>query len=277
MIQHDIVWIYIVKREIVLQVKTGGLPWKGRYCMNRVIIEKNELGADNSIRLFGYRAEHIINILHAGQGSEVKIGLLNGPRGRGTVVEIDGKNLLMKCSFEEGVPKEPPVDLLLAMPRPKVMRRLWSQLSAIGTGKIILVNAEKVERQYFDNTWLDEEVYRKEMIRGLEQSGETFLPQVLIRKRLKPFLEDELDGICGLHDRVIADPHAGRTDFRNLKLKEKILLAVGPEGGWTDFETGMFEERGFKPIGLGSRILRSDTACIVLTGLFNCLVTANAD
>ena len=156
-----------------------------------------------------------------------------------------------------------------------MLRRLWAQLSAVGVGRIVLVNAEKVERQYFDNTWLHENIYRQELIHGLEQSGETYLPQVIIRKKLKPFIEDELNEMFEGHSRFIADPSEERTDFRLLKVKDKIVIAVGHEGGWTDFEREMFNRVGFKLVSMGRRILRSDTACVVLTGLFNYLYGKN--
>jgi RsmE family RNA methyltransferase len=46
-----------------------------------------------------------------------------------------------------------------------------------------------------------------------------------------------------------------------------VLLAIGPEGGWNDFERGLLEGHGFTPVGLGSRTLRTDTACIALLAL----------
>ena len=42
------------------------------------------------------------------------------------------------------------------------------------------------------------------------------------------------------------------------------VLAVGPEGGWTDEEVGLLEARGFARMSLGERILRTDTALIAL-------------
>ena len=44
------------------------------------------------------------------------------------------------------------------------------------------------------------------------------------------------------------------------------VLAVGPEGGWTDAEVALLEEKGFARMSLGPRILRTDTALIVLLG-----------
>ena len=46
------------------------------------------------------------------------------------------------------------------------------------------------------------------------------------------------------------------------------LLAVGPEGGWSDYELRMFAACGFETFGLGERTLRTDTACIALLAVF---------
>ena len=46
-----------------------------------------------------------------------------------------------------------------------------------------------------------------------------------------------------------------------------MLLALGPEGGWSDYERDLFERHGFVGVGLGPRILRSDTAVIALLAL----------
>ena len=42
------------------------------------------------------------------------------------------------------------------------------------------------------------------------------------------------------------------------------LLAIGPEGGWTDDEVELLEERGFRRVSLGPRILRTETAVVVM-------------
>jgi 16S rRNA (uracil1498-N3)-methyltransferase len=49
--------------------------------------------------------------------------------------------------------------------------------------------------------------------------------------------------------------------------RRRVLLAVGPEGGWTGYERRMFERCGFTLVSMGPRTLRSDTACIALLAL----------
>lgn len=161
------------------------------------------------------------------------------------------------------------MDLLLAVPRPKVMRRLWAQLTALGVGRIVLTNAEKVERPYFDSHLLTEAVYRPLLIEGLQQARDTRLPEVSIHRRFKPLVEDDLDGLSGEGLRIVADPSAIQAlgDAVRSQPKERVLLAVGPEGGWNTFELQLLEAHGFHRVGMGPRTLRTDTACLALLAL----------
>jgi RsmE family RNA methyltransferase len=160
------------------------------------------------------------------------------------------------------------VNLLLALPRPKVMRRLWAQIAALGVGQIILTNAERVERNYFDTHVLTPDCYRPLLVEGLQQARDTRLPNVSVHRQFKVLVEDELDGVFGGGLRLVADPAASRpASAVEREPDERILLAIGPEGGWNDFETDLLEAHGFEAIGMGPRTLRTDTACIALLAL----------
>ncbi|MBN1669631.1 MAG: 16S rRNA (uracil(1498)-N(3))-methyltransferase [Kiritimatiellae bacterium] len=237
--------------------------------MNRMLIERHEVSPDGTARIDGPRARHIREILRAGPGCEIRVGLVDGPKGRATLLRADDERVELACRFEDAVPTAVPVDVILALPRPKVMRRLWAPLAAIGVGRIFLTNAEKVERQYFDTHWLTESVYRRELILGLEQAGDTRLPAVRICRRLKPFVEDELDALFPSHLRLLAHPGPAPTDFSALSRPGPVALAVGPEGGWTAYEQDLFLAHGFHPVSLGPRTLRVDSACIALLGLIH--------
>src|SRR5688572_33024326 len=101
-----------------------------------------------SVTLSDARAAHLLNVLKVTPGREVRVGWLDGPLGVGTVTSVLDGRVTMQCEFDAHTPPRPPVDVLLALPRPKVMRRLWAQLAALGAGQIILTNDEGVERQY---------------------------------------------------------------------------------------------------------------------------------
>jgi len=244
--------------------------------VNRIILEAGEMGADGHVVLHGRRARHIASVLRATPGQVLRVGIVDGPTGEAKVVEADATAVRLTCTVAPSAAPRPPVSLLLALPRPKVMRRLWLRLASVGADRIILTNAERVERNYFDTHWLSPETYRPLLLEGLEQSGDTHLPLVRIERRLKVFLEDELDTLMPDHDRFIADP-TGPSLLAEASPPhgDRALLAVGPEGGWTSYERDMFIGHGFRCVGLGKRILRSDDACVALLSVLNMMLEQN--
>ena len=237
--------------------------------MNLILLEPEEAGGADDIRLSGTRARHLLDVLRVEAGHQVRVGIVGGPHGVGTVQSVSGDTIALRCSFEAATPPRPPVDLLLALPRPKVLRRLWAQLAALGVGQIVLTNAERVERHYFDTHILTSECYRPLLIEGLQQARDTHLPAVSIHRRFKVLVEDHLDGLCGRGLRLVADPAATQPAGSVVRavVDDRVLIAVGPEGGWNDFELRLLESHGFQPVGMGRRTLRTDTACIALVAL----------
>ena len=237
--------------------------------MNVILLHPAEIERDGLVRLTGPRARHIIGVLRGAPQDQLRIGLLEGALGVGTVRAIAGEAVELRCEFESAIMPPQRVDVLLALPRPKVMRRLWAQLAALGVGRIILTNATRVERHYFDTHVLDEACYGPLLIEGLQQARDTQLPKVLIRRQLKILLEDELDTLVPEGLRVVTKPGAPMP-LRTAVLEsaeERVLLAVGPEGGWTTFEMDLLAAQGFQLAGVGPRPLRTDTACIALLAI----------
>ena len=186
-------------------------------------------------------------------------------------MEIADGVVTLACSFDEDLPPRPQVDLLLAMPRPKVLKRLWAQLAALGVGRIVLLRAEKVERYYFDSHVIAPEFYDKLLREGLQQARCTHMPQVSVEPLFKPFVEDRMNSLFSDHLRLLADPSGMRClgDFApSVSDHARTVLAVGPEGGWTPYEIDLLREHGFELFGLGRRILRTDTAVVGLLTLF---------
>ncbi len=206
-------------------------------------------------------------------GQTVRIGVIDGPFGVGTVSGVDGEVVELACAFDAETPPRPRVDVLLAVPRPKVLRRLWAQLAAMGVGRVILTNAEKVERPYFDTHYLSPSAYRPLLVEGLQQARDTRLPEVSIHRRFKILVEDELGTLSDAAARIVADPSATRPVHAVIAERcseatdARVLLAVGPEGGWNAYELALLQSHGFECAGLGPRTLRTDTACLSLLAL----------
>jgi RsmE family RNA methyltransferase len=237
--------------------------------MNLILLEADEVSDAGDVRLSGARAAHLLNVLHVQPGHQLRVGVVDGARGTAIVQSAGDGSVTLRCALEADVPRRPAIDLLLAVPRPKVMRRLWAQIAALGVGRIILTNAEKVERNYFDTDILAPETYRPLLIEGLQQARDTRLPVVSIHRQFKILIEDELDRLVGRGRRVVADPSATRpiADVIREGADQRLLLAVGPEGGWNAFELRLLQAHGFQAAGMGLRTLRTDTACVALLAI----------
>ena len=237
--------------------------------MNVILIEREEMSSEGLLRLSDGRARHILDVLQARPGDPIRLGILDGPLGKGTVTALAKGSVELSCAFGAEIPPRPRVDLLLALPRPKVMRRLWAQLAALGAGRIILINAWKVEKMYFDSHVLRPDVYRPLLIEGLQQAGDTRVPEVRVCKQFKVLVEDELDALFPDGLRLVARPGEGRSvrDAVVVSNPGRVLLAVGPEGGWIPYEEELLAAHGFLSVSLGARTLRTDTACVALLAL----------
>lgn len=229
--------------------------------MNLILLAHSEIGPDGRVVLTDGRGEHLRSVLRVSPGDEVRVGVLDGPCGRGRVTGVDGARVELACVFEAEPPPRPRVDLLLALPRPKVMKRLWAQLAALGVGRILLTNAARVERNYFDTHVIDPAFFTPLLVEGLQQAQDTRLPVVSVHRRFKPLVEDELSTLSDAANRLVMHPGAAGPPPA-LAPGGRILLAIGPEGGWVPYELELLAAQGFRACTLGARALRSDTACV---------------
>jgi len=238
--------------------------------MNIILIEKQEIQGAR-VLLADRRAKHLIKVLQVQPGDTVRIGIIDGPKGRGKVVALAVRSpfqVELEVKFAADMPEKPPVDLLLALPRPIMLRRIFSQAAALGVGTIFIINAQRVEKSFWSATLLNEEEYRPHLLQGLEQAVDTRVPEVSVYERFKPFIEDVLPGrMEGYSHLLIAHPNSPGTLKTVITEKPgRILLAVGPEGGWIDYEIDKFTECGFAAFSMGERILKVDTAVVALHG-----------
>ena len=102
--------------------------------MNLILLDEHDRVDASCVTLTDARAAHLLNVLCVTPGQTIRIGLLDGPLGVGTVKAVNDGRVTLGCVFEASVPPRPRVDILLALPRPKVMRRLWAQFAALGIG-----------------------------------------------------------------------------------------------------------------------------------------------
>ena len=230
--------------------------------MNRILFEPAEI-SDGKVSLAqgDARAVHIIETLKASPGKILKSGVVNGLTGESEVLSVS--NGIVELAVRHDRPALAPwVDLILAPPRPRAFKRLLPQLAQMGAGAIHLVGAEKVEKMFWGATILKEEEYRPLLVEALMQCGTTALPQIQIHRNFRKFMASLPEPSPEIR-RLVAHPYA---PSRAPAPASRTLLAIGPEGGWTDGELALLASHGFSQFSLTPRILRTDTAAIAILG-----------
>ena len=235
--------------------------------MNLLLLEEGDLLPDGTVLLLGRRAEHVREVLRATVGDRFAVGRLGGALGEGEVLALNEDRLLLRVHLATPPPPPSAVALLLALPRPKILRKVLQSTAAMGVKRLVLLGSYRVEKSYFASPLLEPASLERELRLGLEQGRDTLLPEILVRRFFKPFVEDELDQLFPAHRRLLAHPAApGRLEALPLSREPGALVAVGPEGGWTRYEAEQLEARGFAPFSLGPRPLRVDAAVPYVVG-----------
>ncbi len=227
--------------------------------MNLIILSKNDFIEDTErVHIKDHRAEHIRDVNKSSVGDELRVGLVNGKLGCGRITRIDEGKIEMDVVLDREPPAPLQLTLVFSMIRPRVFKRVISQVTAMGIKKIIVINSYRVEKSFWKSPVLEAESLNRYLIRGLEQGQDTIVPEVLIRPLFKPFVEDELPDIIKGTTPFVAHPYTSEQCPYNIG--KPVTLAVGPEGGFLPYEINKLIECGFTAINMGKRTLHVESA-----------------
>lgn len=227
--------------------------------MNLLLLEPHEVDADGRAQIVGAALVHVREVLGKAEGATLRVGVRGGQWGSAVVLASTREAIDLRCTFDRDPPRKRPVELVLALPRPPVLRRLLQHATAMGVERIVLCHSARVEKSYWGSPALHPDGIDANVRLGLEQACDTVSPVVDTRQRLRPFIEDELAG-RGDARRIVADPSGGVACPSDVE--GRVLVAIGPEGGWVPFELELFDAAGFERVHLGTRILRVETAVV---------------
>lgn len=224
--------------------------------MNLLLFDPAELTGD-TLTLADRRAHHLRTVLGVSVGDSIRAGEIGGRTGTAQIVGDDGSAYTLRISLD-GPPSQPlAIDLVLAVPRPKVITRTLEIAASFAVRSIDLTNAWKVDKAYLRSPRLDPQALALAARFGAEQGATTHIPQIAVHDRLMALLDARFPSPGGL--RLIAHPAAPPIE-RAIERSEPTTLAIGPEGGWIDREVETFVARGFTPVSLGAPILRVEAA-----------------
>ena len=239
--------------------------------MNLLLFTRAEL--DRPLPRDDRRAVHLVRVLRRRAGDTFDAGLVNGPRGKGTLAAIGPEALTL--SFTWGA-EPPPLDslvLIIGLPRPQTARDILRDATSLGVAAMHFVATDKSEPSYARSLLWASDEWRRHLLAGAEQAFDTRLPEVT---HGCPLME-VIGRLSGGSARVALDNYEASTPLSqhtaeagcpaNPGCSPVVALAVGPERGWSAAERGLLRGAGFVLAHLGSRVLRTETAVTAAVAL----------
>ncbi|WP_372845444.1 16S rRNA (uracil(1498)-N(3))-methyltransferase [Psychrobacter sp.] len=218
--------------------------------------------------------EHVNQVLGAKVGDTLKVGQLEGHLGSAVITDMTPERILLgNVDLTTAPPPKLDLTVVLALPRPKVLRRLIMDMTALGVRDIILINSYRTQKSYWQSPMLNR--LDEFVLEGLQQGIDTAAPRISLQKRFKPFVEDELAALM-TNRAIIAHPYGAlsfsqymQQQLKNAESPQKVLpsmVFVGAEGGWIDYEVEMLARQGCQAVHIGARILRTEAAVNAILG-----------
>ncbi|WP_095092506.1 16S rRNA (uracil(1498)-N(3))-methyltransferase [Pseudomonas sp. Irchel 3A5] len=230
--------------------------------MNLLLLEDADFVAADRVVLRDRRLKHMQEVHRAEVGDSLRVGRIGGLLGSAELLRLEAHEAELRITLDSAPPAKLPLTLLLALPRPKMLRRVFQTVATMGVPKVILLNSYRVEKSFWQTPFLEPHAIREQLILGLEQARDSVLPEIIMEKRFKPFVEDRLpqlaQGTLGLVG------HPGNFPACPRAVTGQVTLAIGPEGGWIPYEVDLLNKAGLQPVQLGERILRVETAVTAL-------------
>lgn len=231
--------------------------------MNIVLLDSRQTQSDIWTISSKRQLEHLRTHVDVKVGDTLKVGILNGSRFLTEIIDILEHSILLKPVKEEPIPAKLPVTLIVALPRPKVLRRLIMDAVTLGVDKLILIHSYRVDKSYWQTSFLQQLDHFVTL--GLEQAGDTVPPKIEMYKRFKPFVEDVLPSLIDQQSPAyVAHPYSEQK--MPFAVEHPCTVIIGPEGGFIPYEIDLLIKNGCQAVSLGNRILRTETAIPYVLG-----------
>ncbi|MDA3507218.1 16S rRNA (uracil(1498)-N(3))-methyltransferase [Acinetobacter junii] len=232
--------------------------------MNIVLLDANQDWSRDIWSIEDQRQiKHLNQHLQLRAGDTLKVGVRDGQRYLTEVQSITAQQIMLRPIQTESVPNKLPVHLILALPRPKVLRRMIMDAVTLGVERISLIHSYRVDKSYWQSPFMQQ--LDDYVTLGLEQAGDTIVPEIQLYKRFKPFVEDVLPTLISeQRPAYVAHPYAEQSMPH--AIAHGCNLIVGPEGGFIPYEIELLKKNGCQAMSLGNRILRTETAVSNILG-----------
>jgi len=213
----------------------------------------------NHAILTGDHADHLVRVLRARVGQEFDISTGEVVR-VGRIVTIQPGRVDFDLGENVATSRVANVSLLVAIFKFDRMEWAIEKCTELGISRILPVIARRTDAHLAAAAAKRVERWRRIALQAAEQSRRAAPPEIVDPVRLQ-----EPTDMSSAAVRIGLDESEKTTllrDVFSMFPSGEIVLAVGPEGGWTDEELQFFDKTGWVSISLGSTILRAETAAI---------------
>jgi 16S rRNA (uracil1498-N3)-methyltransferase len=213
----------------------------------------------NRAALTGSHAQHLARVLRARIGQEFEISTETETR-LGRIISIDPDRVEFELGEHVQTSVTPIVTVALSIFKFDRMEWAIEKCTELGVAHIVPVIAGRTEEHLAAAARNRVERWRRIARQASEQSRRNAPPQILAPMKLKDAVS-----LAGSKRIVLAETEEQLTLKDALELHspgDDLILAFGPEGGWTGAELKSFRDAGWTSASLGSLILRAETAAI---------------
>jgi 16S rRNA (uracil1498-N3)-methyltransferase len=213
----------------------------------------------------GGQAAHLIRVLRAQPGMEFDI-VAGGRVWHGVIAGITGDAVRFNLIAEVAADPALPVTLLLSVFKFDRMEWAIEKATELGVQRITPVIARRSEKHLVQSAQNRVERWRRIAREAAKQSRRSDLPLIDDPLPLKTAAQKESQAV-----RLLLAEQERSTTLRHALTEAlaasgdelpEIRMAIGPEGGWTAEEESLFDTERWKPVSLGPRILRAETAAM---------------
>lgn len=231
--------------------------------MNIILIKPNEI-INGITEIKDARYQHIRDVLKSDIGSTVKAGILQGNMGTATIKDYTDDSVILEPHCDTEPPKAPEISIVLALPRPKVFRRVLFGMVCSGIKNIHIINSWRVDKSYWESPYLDPAKIDEYCFDALSQAKDTIMPKISFHRYFMNFINETVPKLPD-GGRYFAHPYnSGETG-----MKRPCTVVIGCEGGFIEKEVQTFIRCDFEPFSLGDRILTTEYAVPYILGMLN--------
>lgn len=244
--------------------------------MNICLFKQEELNRPLSIK--DERGEHIIKILHKKEGDIFSAGVINGMAGTATIKKIENSEITFDFAPDSEGKNLYPLKMIIGFPRPIQLKRLLRDIAALGVQEVHLTGTELGEKSYMQSNLVEHGTAYQMLLDGTVQAASTHVPDLFLHKTLRDCLESVIPEKEQCNNAKILklcmdniNPKGSLFSVLQEQYEKPALIvaAIGSERGWTQKEREMLESAGYLRVGMGSRVMRTETAATVSASIIS--------